>query len=388
MERDELTGELPETLLKDLAKADGPVHVVARIVLALRKEIPRKSDGGKVALLSGVLSDGTAGVRFSWWDPPREGVERGAIVRAVGAETRQFRGKTELVFTWKTKVAPASPAELPRVDSDELPLRTVGTLGLDDEGFRLEARVVKVAARSVSVGTERRVVHDGLLADGSGTIAFSAWTDFGLRADEAVRISGAYVREFRRRRSVVLDERAAVARIDGSGLPTAAAILSSPPRSIADVEDAGGGEAVSVEGFVVGVLPPSGLVHRCRTCRRIATGGICRVHGQVDVLPDLRARLIVDDGTGGSTVSAGREVTERVWGITLDEVLRRVRELPDPAMLDQQLLEAVLGRRVRVRGAAVKDDWGLTIDPESVEPVDVDLESAAAELAARVEAPR
>ena len=380
--------ELPETRLRDLATATPPVHVVARIVLVSRREVPRRADGTKISLLSGILSDGTAGVRFSWWDPPREGVERGTILRIVGAETRTFRGKTELVLSWKTRVGPAGPAELPQVSAEEIPARPIADLTLEDEGFRLDARVVRVAPRSVSVGEERRVVHEGLLADSSGIVAFSSWSDFRLVAGEAVRITGAYVREFRRRRSVVLDERTAVTRIDGTGLPDPAVLLASRPRPIADVEDAGGGEAVCVEGIVVGLLPPSGLVYRCRTCRRIAAGGICKVHGQVEVAPDLRARLVVDDGTGGTTVSAGRAVTELLWGVTLEQLLERLKQLPDRSVLELELLEAVVGRRLRVRGAAVKDEYGLTIDPETVEPVEIDLESAASELAARLEVDR
>ncbi len=380
--------ELPEIRLRDLAGQTPPVHVVGRIVLLQRREVVRRSDGGRLPLLSGVLSDGTAGVRFTWWDPPREGIERGAILRVVGADTRVFRGRTELVFTWKTRVGPAGPAELPRVDSDEIPLRTIAELKTLDEGFRLEARVVRVAEKAVSVGEERRVVHEGVLADRTGQIAFSSWSDFGLVEGEAVRLSGAYIREFRRRRSVVLDERSAVARIDGEGLPELAGLLRAGPRTIADLEDEGGGEMVALEGLVVGLLPPSGLVHRCSTCRRIVTGGLCRVHGQVATTPDLRARLVVDDGTGGATVSAGRAATEKLWGTTLEEVRRRLQELPDPSVFEQELLEAVIGRRLTIRGAAVKDDFGLTIDPESIEPVEVDLASAAEELARRLEEPR
>lgn len=380
--------ELPETRLRDLATVAPPVHVVGRVVLLQRREVVRRSDGGRLPLLSGVLSDGTAGVRFSWWDPPREGIERGSILRVVGADTRLFRGRPELVITWRTRVGPAGPAELPRVDSEEIPLRTIRELRTLDEGFRLEARIVRVAARKVSVGEERRVVHEGVLADGTGQIAFSAWSDFGLKAGEAVRLAGGYVREFRRRRSVVLDERSAVQRIDAGTLPEASELLLVRPRSIADLEEEGGGEIVVLEGLVVALLPPSGLVHRCAQCRRIVTGGICRVHGQVATLPDLRARLVVDDGTAGATVSAGREATERLWGTTLEAVRHRLADRPDPSMLEQELFEAVVGRRIRVRGAAVKDDFGLTIDPESIEPVEVDLDSTAEELAARLAEPR
>jgi replication factor A1 len=375
---------VPEVRLCDLRPSVSPVELVARIVSFDRREVTRRSDGSRRPLVSGLLSDGTATVRFTWWDPPREGVERGTILRAVGAEVREFRGRPEVTFSWRTRVAPAGTAELPRVDTEALPLRAVRELAPTDEGFRVEGRVARIAPKTVTVGEERRVVHEGLLADRTGSISLSSWSDFGLSDGEAVRIAGGYVRSFRGRRQLVLDERATVVRIEGSDLPSPSELLRAPPRSIAALEDAGGGEAVAVEGVVVGLLPPSGLVYRCPTCQRSVRSGICRVHGQVEGQADLRARIVLDDGTGALTVNAGRTETERLWGATLDDARRRLRDQPDPGLIEEQILEALFGRRLRVRGVGTKDDFGVTIVPESIEAVDVDLDASAEELAARL----
>ncbi len=375
---------VPEVRLRDLRPSVSPVELVGRVVAFDRREVVRKSDQSRRPLLSGLLSDGTATVRFTWWDPPREGIERGTILRAVGAEVRAFRDRPEVTFTWRTRVGAAGPGDLPRVDADEIPFRTVESLSPPDEGFRIEVRVVRVAPRTVTVGEERRIVHEGLLADRSGAIALSSWSDFGLAAGEAVRISGGYVRRFRGRSQLVLDERSSVVRVEGNDLPRPSEILERPPVTIARVEDAGGGEAVAVEGIVVGLLPPSGLVYRCPTCARTVKSGLCRVHGQVEGRADLRARLVLDDGTGALTVNAGRADTERLWGVTLEEARRRLRDQPDVSLLEESILETVLGRRLRVRGVGTQDDFGVTITPDSIEPVDVDLDAAAAELGARL----
>jgi replication factor A1 len=374
----------PEVRLKDLRAASPAVEVVARVVALERREVTRRSDGSRRPLVSGLLTDGTATVRFTWWDPPREGIDRGDVLRAVGAEVREFRGRPELTFTWRTRVGPASEAELPRVAPEEIPVRQVRDLRPPDEGFRLDARVVRVAEKSVTVGEERRVVHEGLMADRTGVVAFSSWSDFGLASGDTIRVVGGYVRSFRGRTQLVLDQRATVTRIPEGDLPAPAEFLLARPRSMARVEDEGGGEALSVEGIVVALLPPGGLVYRCPTCRRSVTGGICRVHGQVEGQPDLRARIVLDDGTGAVTVNAGRAETERLWGVTLADVRARMREVPDPSMLEQQLFDALLGRRLRVRGSGTKDDFGITIQPEEIEPVDIDLEAAASELSQRV----
>ncbi len=388
MEEERPEGELPELRLRELVSLPPRVHVVGRVVRARRKEVVRRSDGGRRTLLAGLLSDGTASVRFTWWDPPREEIEAGTVLRAVGAEVREFRGAPELVFSWKTRIGPAGPGELPQIDGEEIPRRTVRELVDGEEGFRLEVRVVRVASKPVSVGEERRIVHEGLLADRTGLVAFTAWSDFHLSAGEALRIAGAYVRSFRGRRQVVLDERAVLRRIAPEGLPEAAEWLRRAPRPIADLEEEGGGEAAAVEGLVVALLPPSGLVYRCPECRRGVLNGLCRVHGTVAGVPDLRARLVLDDGTGALTVNADRAATERLWGIDLPTVRERLRETPDPSRLEEELAAAVIGRRLAVRGAAVRDDFGLTLTPETIEATEVDLETAAEELAARLDGGR
>ena len=93
---------------------------------------------------------------------------------------------------------------------------------------------------------------------------------------------------------------------------------------------------------------------------------------------------MLDDGTGAVTINAGRNETERLWGVTLEEVLARLPERPDPAVWEGELLETLLGRRLRVRGAASRDDFGVTIQPESIDTTDIDLEATAERLANRI----
>jgi replication factor A1 len=356
----------PDVRLRDLRANDVPVSIVARVLTAERREIVRKSDGGRRPVLSGLLSDGTAAVRFTWWDPPSDPIERGEILRAVNVQVREFQGRAELTFNWKSRVAPAGDADLPKVNPEDIPLRPLAELRPGDDWFRVVARIVRVAPKTVSVGEERRLLHEGVLADSSGAVAFTAWSDFGLSPGEAVDVSGGYARAFRGRPQLVLDERSTVRRVAGEGLPSAEAATRGVSRRISDIEATGGGELLELRGVIVALLPPSGLVHRCPECRRAVRQGLCRVHGTVTPEPDLRARLVVDDGTGTLTVNADRPETERLWGRTLEDCLRSMRENPDPTLLEEQLFEAVFGRRIVVRGRGSADDFGVTIYPESI----------------------
>ncbi len=370
--------------LKDLRPSQSPVEILARVVQVQRREFSRPADNRHRSYLSGLLSDGTATVRFVWWEPPAEEIERGLVLRATNVQVQEYQERPELVFNFRTRVGPASEAELPAVDSEEVPFRTIEQVHEREEGFRLEARVARVAERKVMVGSDQRLVYEGLLVDATGMIGFTSWSDFGLREGEAIRIAGAYVRPFRRRPQMVLDEHSIVSRCDGAGLPAAESVLRPVPQTVASLESQGGSELAAVEGIVVGVLPPSGLVYRCPTCRRAVSGGLCATHGAVRGVADLRSRLVLDDGTGAVTVNVGREDTEKLWGVTLDAALERLRRSPDPSLLESSLVEEVVGRRVRVLGRIFPDDFGLNLYPESVESVEVDLAEAARRLSSRL----
>ncbi|EQD54835.1 replication factor A, partial [mine drainage metagenome] len=97
-----------DTRLRDLRPTDAPVQILGRVVTVERREYTNTADGRRRPFLSGLLSDGTATVRFTWWEPPAEGVDRGTVLRAVNAQVREFRGRPEVSFGYRTRVAPAS----------------------------------------------------------------------------------------------------------------------------------------------------------------------------------------------------------------------------------------------------------------------------------------
>ncbi|MCI4353371.1 MAG: hypothetical protein L3K14_08355 [Thermoplasmata archaeon] len=380
--------EPPEVRLKDLRAGLLGVHVLARVVTVARKEITRKSDGHRTSVLSGLLSDGTATVRFTWWDPPAEGVDQGTVLRAVNAQVREFRQRPELSFTWSTRIQPASDLELPSFQAVDLPLLGVGALHPGAEGFRLDVRVTDVTERIVTVGQERRTVHSGRLADGTGSIPFTAWVDFRIRPGDALRVAGAYVRAFRGKPEVTLDERSHVEALPSGAVPSAPSATAAR-LSLGAAEARGGAEDSVVEGLVVALVSPSGVVSRCPTCSRVLQEGVCRLHGAVEGTPDLRARLALDDGTGVVTVNLTRELTEKLTGRSLGQHQESLQRHSDPARIEDELRELLLARRFRVRGRVRLDDFGLSMFANGIDAVSAEPEAAIEVLARRLaEGPR
>ncbi|MHB8351347.1 MAG: hypothetical protein ACYDFT_01435 [Thermoplasmata archaeon] len=360
---DHAEGEGPRaTPLRDLRQGVEPVAILARIVRAERRTVLCRHDGSERPILSGWLTDGTATLRFTWWEPPSERIEAGDVIRAAPVRVRQYLGRTELAFGWKTRVQPASAMELPEPRPEELPRRALAELAPCEEGFHVEVRVLEVALRTVSVGTGRREIHEGIVADASGALEFTAWSDLRLQAGASVRITGASVRSFRGRTRLALDERTRIDRIEGDTLPAGG---FGDPVPLGSFDRTGEQRVrVAVLGRAVALRPPSGLVQRCPECRRILTGSACRTHGPVQGLPDLKLRLVLDDGTGTLTVELDRAASERLTGGTLDALRRH----PDPAAFVTAWFQPLFGRRFRARGPIVCDRFGPSMFPREFEP--------------------
>lgn len=362
---------LAERRLDQLRAGEEGVVILARVLRAERREVVRRSDGKRTPVLSGLLSDNSATVRFTWWDPPAHGeLEAGTILRAGPVGVRDYRGTPELSFNWRTRFAEASEGDLPPLVVAELPARTLASVRPRDERFRLDVRVVEVRSKSVNVGATRRTIEEGIVGDATGTLAFTAWTRFEWGIGRAVRLSNPQVREFRGRPQLVLDERSRVDAIADGRVPALDRFIGAGGRTLGELEAGRGAEIATVIGRVVGLAPPSGLVLRCSECRRTVRGGRCPMHGAVTGTPDLRARVVLDDGTGCAVVNLERDETEREWGHPLSEAIAKEAR-GEAGDIEDALLARMLGRRRTATGRVVVDAYGATIYPGAWGPVDL-----------------
>jgi replication factor A1 len=115
--------------------------------------------------------------------------------------------------------------------------------------------------------------------------------------------------------------------------------------------------------------------------------GACRIHGEVDSVPDLRIKAIVDDGTGALTAVFGREVTERILGKTLDQCLEEVRKMkvvsydgPGKALAD-----LLVARPVEARGNVTSDEFGLMLIGAELAMPEAAIEDEARKMLAALE---
>ena len=124
-------GELPTTALRDLRPGPVPVAILARIVRADRRMLPPGADGRPRPVLAGLLRDGTATVRFTWWDPPPDPPAPGRLLRAAPVSVREYLGRPVLWFGTRTRVVPAGAAALHPERPDGGPGRPPGEPNID-----------------------------------------------------------------------------------------------------------------------------------------------------------------------------------------------------------------------------------------------------------------
>lgn len=364
----------PRVKLAD-APANSPyVNLLARVVSHNTKTVQAR--GEEKEIVWGMLGDETATRPYTSWRP-LEGVEKGDVLDIKGAYTKEWKGETQINLGDRTQVEKADSDAVPAVPT-ELRDATVAELTPGLRGVRVTGRILDVSPRDITVQGEQKTIYGGTLADESGKIEFTAWSDLGLVADSVVTIAGGYVRTYRGTPQFNFDQDATVtpAEVD---LPDADTLADTPPVPLCDLLE--GGNDATVVATLLEVRDGSGLVFRDPETNRVVTGS----HITKESLPDLRIKGVLDDGTAAINLIANRALTETLLGKTLEECQTEAREAFRSEVIQEQLQERLSGRTYKVRGNVLVDEFGAMFIARSITPFEGDLEAEAKALLARLD---
>ncbi len=107
---------------------------------------------------------------------------------------------------------------------------------------------------------------------------------------------------------------------------------------------------IEVVGALVAIQQNSGLIQRCKLCRRVMTKGICPIHGKVEGYDDLRIKGVLDDGENFYEIILNEENIKALTGIDLEKAKQIVAERLDRNAVLSELKSKLLGRYLKVRG--------------------------------------
>ena len=102
--------------------------------------------------------------------------------------------------------------------------------------------------------------------------------------------------------------------LEEDDLPTLSDYEAGMNYTLAQLDERNGASDAVIEGHVFNIREGSGLIFRDKETKRLIRNGDDRKNAE----PDLRVKMIFDDGSGSCTAYLNREITEKLIGRDLD----------------------------------------------------------------------
>jgi replication factor A1 len=371
--------------LAELRPNEPNVDFVAKILSANTKDITVK--GEKKTIMFGFLGDETTTLPWTAWEIEDMELEKGDVISVKGAYTREYQGRIQVNFGNRISIKKEDPSTIGDIQVSSGPPR-VATIGQLREGMgyvEVKGRILSIDEREVVVKGEPKKIFSGVVADETGKVQFTAWSDFKLKEGEVIRISKATVKSWRGIPQLNFDERAELTKVKEK-FPSVEELQKSGRSMISEVAGRGGASDAVVEGVVTEVRDGSGLVMRCPECKRALQKGTCKVHGRVEGYPDLRIKATLDDGSGTVSLVIGRELTEGLLDTTLDESMAKAKEAMNFDVVKDTIDEKLTLRALKVMGNITSDAYGLSMIVKDAEMAKRDSRDEAERLLVELEA--
>ncbi len=366
-------GATPSTVdVGEITPDSSNVTVTARVLSAGKRSI--RYQGSDHVIVEGRLADDTGVVDYTAWED--FGLSPGETITAGNASVREWDGEPELNLGESTSISfEEESLELPGGSSYEIGGEAdLADLETGDRARTLEVQVLECERRTIDGRDGETEILSGVFGDESGRLPFTNWDPAPeIEEGASVRIENAYVREFRGVPEVNLSAFSTVTALEGE----VDVGSDAPEMAVGEAVAVGGVYDVRLVGNVIAVRDGSGLIQRCPECSRVVQKGQCRTHGDVDGVDDLRVKAILDDGTGTVTVVLDDELTEDVYGGTLEDALEAAREAMDQEAVADTIREKIVGREYRVRGHLSVDEYGANLDASTFEESDDDPQARA-----------
>ncbi|WIV66548.1 Single-stranded DNA binding protein [Natrialbaceae archaeon AArc-T1-2] len=370
-------GTTPSTVdVAEITSDSSAVTVTARVLTAGKRSI--RYQGSDHVIVEGRLADETGVIDYTAWE--EFGLSPGDTITIGNASVREWDGEPELNLGESTSVSFADEElAVPYEIGGEADLADLET---GDRARTVEVQVLECDRRTIDGRDGETEIQSGVFGDESGRLPFTCWEPDPLLEEGAtVRIENAYVREFR-----------GVPEVNVSSFSTVAPLerevdvgSDATAMAIGEAVATGGVYDVELVGSVLAVRDGSGLIQRCPKCNRVIQKGQCRTHGDVDGVDDLRVKAILDDGTGTVTAVLDDELTESVYGGTLEDALEQAREAMDQEVVADTIRDRIVGREYRARGHLSVDEYGANVDVSSFAECDDDPAARAAAFLEEVE---
>ncbi len=353
-------------LATDIVPNQKSVNLLCRIVTINPKDITIRGEDRKI--FYGIFADESGTIPFTAWNDFE--IEKGNVVEISNAYSTEWQGATKINLGDRTKVVKTDESKLPEniLEPREYKVKDLRS-GLG--AVEVTVKILEINKREVEVNGVKKNVYSGILGDETGKAQFTSWHDFKLKEDDVVKISGGYIKSWKGIPQLTFDDKATVEKVESSAISKKDIVTNK--LQLHELVDRYGGLDVEVEGTVIQIREGSGLVLRCPECNRVLQDNKCTIHGDVKGLPDLRIKLVIDDGTGAVTGIINRDLTEKLLGKTLKKFEEEVKKSKEEKAVIEEINNVLFAHRINLKGNALGDEYGISIIAKDAKLVDIDI---------------
>jgi len=366
------------TLISDLQPNAQSVNLIGQVITLNPKEITVRGENRQI--FYGIIGDESGTIPFTAWK--ELDVEKGDVVEISNAYTREWQGAVQLNFGDRVAVTKTDKDKLPK-NAFEPKKYKITDLKSGLGVVEVTAKIIELDKKDTEINGVKKKIFSGIIGDETGKAQFTSWHDFKLKKGDVVNISGGYIKSWKGIAQLTFDEKAKVKKLDSKTLNVEKIQTQFLP--IYTLLEKRGALDIETEGTVIDIRPGSGLVFRCPECDRVTQNNDCKIHGTVEGKPDLRMKLVVDDGNGSVQVNVGKELTEKMLGKTLAEWQKTIESAGGESPIVTEMNKVLFAKRLKLKGNALGDSFGTTLIAKDVSIIEVDLENEAEALSRKME---
>tara|TARA_X000001036_G_scaffold324694_1_gene303254 strand:+ start:336 stop:2033 length:1698 start_codon:yes stop_codon:yes gene_type:complete len=364
-------------------KSAGNVTVVGRLLASRKDKIHRKDGSGSIDVVRGRIADDTGAIGFLSWESFDH--EIGSLLKIENATINVFRDTPQININASAKIEIFHDSNF--ASADDLVALSVSRIEDLRDGSRdveIIVEIQKMIRRDFKgKDGEDKSVWSGDIADPTGRCRCSIWSEPPFNFEETpvvVRLRGVRVRAWQGIPDITIDD---VSQIEvlaaapwGDNIDLTDNIVDV---ALTDLASGASRVGVSTTGNVISIREDSGIISRCKECRRVLRDGECATHGAQEGNTDVRLRMVLDDGESTISLIINKDASESLIKMNQEQISDEIQANGTMAFV-QSLREILLGRKLKASGRTIVDEQGAMLLSDHAELIEIDSALVAAEL--------
>jgi len=348
--------------IKDINTEENGIDLSAKILFITERMVNTKN--GEKKIKSGILGDETGTISFTSWRDME--FKKGDDISIKNATSKLWNDNAQLNINEWTDISLSDRKieNIPSRSNDKI--TKIGEIPDSMKNANIVGRIVDV--RKKEIGTDdKKTITEGEIADSTGMLRFTVWKDMDIKKGEIYKLTNAYIKRWRGIPQLNIGDYGNIEKTSAEDIPDMKTLTSYHKTDIRSLQEGSGTQRVMITGTVMEVKDSSGYIKRCPECSRVLKDGVCSIHGSVKGIPDLRLKIIVDDGTGSTLCIINRENTEKLLEKSFADIEKEVKENSGTSEVFRDIKNRLTFETINIGGTYSSDDNGDMIVAKEAE---------------------